>query len=186
MASEWSARAPAARTAARGRPDAQDRTDARTRVLLPAALTALVFAGLILWQLLIPRPFYAGTNSVGTASVVANVQPGQELCVPELQLPRGTGGVRLALFSPQPDVRAVVGVTTGSQRLVTTATAPVAATRANLDAYPALPVHLPGGAASVPATVCVAPLNGPVGVGGTSGLQYGQQPATLRARRLLV
>jgi len=186
MASEWSARAPAARTAARGRPDVQDRTGARPRVLLPAALTALVFAGLILWQLLIPRPFYTGTNSVGTAAVVANVQPGQELCVPALNLPRGTGGVRLALFSQQPEVRAAVGVTAGSQRLAATVTAPVSATRANLDAYPALPVRVPGGAASVPATVCVAPLNGPVGIGGTAGLQYGQQPATLRARRLLV
>jgi 4-amino-4-deoxy-L-arabinose transferase-like glycosyltransferase len=155
-------------------------------VLVPAALTAALFAGLILWQLLIPRPYFTGTNSIGTGSVVAGVGEGQELCIPQLNLPRGTSGVRLALFSPTvPVIRAAVSVSSAGRTAVTTASAPVSANRANLDAYFPSPPPVPSGAASVPVKVCVAPLNGPVGVGGTANLQYGQEPATLRSRQML-
>ncbi|HEX4435961.1 MAG TPA: DUF2142 domain-containing protein [Solirubrobacteraceae bacterium] len=153
------------------------------RVVAAAAVTATVFAGLILWQLLIPRTYYTGTNSVGTASVVATIPAGQELCVPELKVPSGTGGVRLALFSPQPSVRAAVTVIEGARRVSTVATAATGGGRANLLAYGNLAPS--SGGSTTPATVCVAPLNGPVGVGGTAALQYGQLPAVLRARQML-
>jgi hypothetical protein len=45
----------------------------------PAAILGTVMAGLILWQLAVPRGFYTGTDSVGVRSVVANLEAGQTL-----------------------------------------------------------------------------------------------------------
>jgi 4-amino-4-deoxy-L-arabinose transferase-like glycosyltransferase len=179
MASEWvAASAPAAAAPASRRSESDVRAGARARVLVPAGVTALVFAGLILWQLLIPRPYFTGTNSVGVASVVAAVSPGQQLCIPELELPPGTGDVRLALYSPAPSITARITVSAGSKRFVTDASAPTSGTRATLlGAAPA--ASLGAGAHAVPVAVCVSPLSGPADLGGTAALQYGQQPSII-------
>ena len=71
----------------------------------PAALVGVVMLGLILWQLAIPREYFTGTNSVAISSVVANVEKGQTLCVPGLQLPGETGRIQLAVFAHTPTVR---------------------------------------------------------------------------------
>ena len=47
---------------------------------------------------LIPRDHYTGTNSVGVRSVVVDLEPGQRLCVSKLDLPDGTGRVRIHVF----------------------------------------------------------------------------------------
>ncbi len=57
----------------------------------PAALLGAVMLGLIVWQVVIPREYFTGTDSVGVASVVANLEKGQTLCVPDLNLPAGPG-----------------------------------------------------------------------------------------------
>jgi hypothetical protein len=142
----------------------------------------VVLVGLLAWQLLAPRPYFTGSNSVGVASIVANVAPGQELCVGGLNLPAGTGFVRFGLYAERATVRATVRVIAGGRTMVSTVSAPVGGgTRANLDAP--IPTT-PAAPASVPAIACLAPLEGAVGVGGTAGLQYGQLPATLTAVRV--
>lgn len=133
--------------------------------------------GLLLWQLSIPRPFYTGTNSVGVRSVVANLNVGQRLCVPDLQLPAGTGRVQLAVFAHRPTFTATLSVIAAGHTAASTmngvpgpgslvyASAPVPTT-------PAAPE-------SVPATVCIAPRDGPIELGGMIGLQANQVPARL-------
>ncbi len=142
-----------------------------------AALVGAIVAGLVAWQLAIPRPYFTGTNSVGTYSIVANVVPGESMCIPDLNLPANTGGVRLALFADRPVVRAAVSVNAGHKTVTSRASAPVGpGNRANLDVT--IPTT-PSTPLSVPATICLKPLDGPVAVGGTAGLQYGQLPVTV-------
>ncbi len=83
----------------------------------PAAIVGAVMAGLILWQLAIPRDFYTGTDSVGVRSVVANLDVGQRLCVPGLRLPADTGRVQLAVFAHSPTFTASLRVIAGGRTL---------------------------------------------------------------------
>jgi hypothetical protein len=143
----------------------------------PAAILGVVLAGLVVWQMTLPRPYFTGTDSVGVRSVAAEPQAGQHLCVQGLQLPAGTGRVQLAAFAHRPNFRAAVSVRTPSGVVTSTmsaspgpgglvyATAPIPTRAAQ-----------PG---TVPATVCITPLDGPIGLGGMLGLQSNQQPALL-------
>jgi hypothetical protein len=142
-----------------------------------AAIVGACLLGLIFWQLTTPRGYYTGTNSVGLRSVVASVGVGQKLCVPDLNLPAGTGGIQLALFAHRPRFAA---------RL--TLRAPNGSAISRMEGVPgptslAFPEAVipprPSSPASVPATVCVAPLDGPIEVGGMIGLQGNQVPARL-------
>jgi hypothetical protein len=143
----------------------------------PAAITGAVFLGLIVWQLAIPRDYFTGTNSVGVRSVVANLTTRQTLCVPRLNLPAGTGRVQLALFANRPRVLADVRVTAGG--LSTSSTMTGAPGPDSLAYATATIPRRPEAPASVPATVCVTPLDGPLALGGMIGLQGNQAPALL-------
>lgn len=55
----------------------------------------LPLLGVIAYSLLVPRPFYTATNSVGPRSVVASLSKGQTLCIPSVPLPGGTGRIRV-------------------------------------------------------------------------------------------
>lgn len=143
----------------------------------PATIVGALLVGVIAWQLLIPRPYYTGSNSVGVTSIVATVQPGQTLCVPNLDLPADTGAVRLALFAPRTVIRAKLELKTSGGTITSDASALTGpGSRANFDAT--IPPRA-GAPASVPASLCLSPLNGPVNVGGTGGLEYGQNPASI-------
>jgi hypothetical protein len=151
--------------------------DGSRAVWLPAALAGALAFGLIVWQLAIPRPYYTGTDSVDISSVVANVNPGQSLCVSDLYLPAGTGQVQLALFAQRPSLSAAVSVSAGGRTTVSRASA---ATGGGNQATLAAPIPLrPSSPEYVPGAVCVRPLDGPVGVGGTVGLPYGYIPPRL-------
>jgi 4-amino-4-deoxy-L-arabinose transferase-like glycosyltransferase len=151
-------------------------------VWLPAALVGVVAFGLIVWQLTIPRPYYTGTDSVQIASVVANANPGQSLCVPNLSLPAGTGGVQLALFGQRPSVSAAVSVVVGATTISSRASAPTGGGNLAVITAP-IPVRASSPEA-VPAKVCVRPLDGPVGVGGMAGLPLGFAPPRLNGTPL--
>lgn len=141
----------------------------------PAAIVGAVMAGLTLWQLAIPRDFYTGTDSVGVRSVVANLEVGQRLCVPGLQLPADTGRVQLAVFAHSPTFSASLRVIAGGRTVTSTMTGvpgPTSLAYANA----AIPVR-PASPAAVPATVCIAPRSGPIALGGMIGLQANQLPA---------
>jgi predicted membrane protein DUF2142 len=151
-------------------------------VWLPAAVVGAIAFGLILWQLAIPRPYYTGTDSVDVSSVVANVNPGQSRCVPNLYLPAGTGQVQLALFAQRPSVSAQVSVSVGATTTLSRASAPTAGGNQATLAAP-IPVRADS-PEYVQSTVCVRPLDGPVGVGGGAGLPYGYVPARLNGAPL--
>ena len=143
----------------------------------PAAIVGLLMLGLIVWQLAISRPYYTGTDSVDIGSVVANVDPGQTLCIPGLDLPADTGQVQLALFAQRPRLEAAVSVITSGRTIVSRA---AAATSGGNQALLSAPIPLrPSKPEYVPATVCVRPLDGPVGIGGTAGLPFHYLPARL-------
>lgn len=144
---------------------------------VPAATVGTVMLGLLVWQLAVPRAYYTGTNSVGVRSVVANLNVGQRLCVPGLNLPAGTGRVQLALFGHAEPSEATISVITAAS---------TARSRVSWRPQPpsAVPVQAssptpPQGRPSVPATICVRPLKVPIAVGGMIGLQANQTPALL-------
>jgi hypothetical protein len=142
-----------------------------------AAIVGAAMAALVVWQLLVPRELLTGSNSVGVRGSVATVARGQTLCVPGLSLPAGTGRVRFALGADRPRVLARVRVTTAhASDVVRAAGRAGTAGRIALDAT--IPTT-PAAPASVPATACLTPLDGPVNVGGMAGLQADQLPARL-------
>jgi hypothetical protein len=149
----------------------------------PAGVLGAVIFGLILWQLLIPRGFYTGTDSVGVRSVVANLEVGQTLCVPGLHLPADTGRVQLAVFAHRPRFTAELRVTAAGRTVSSTMTGipgPTSLVYANA----AIPERPPA-PASVPATVCIAPRDGPIAIGGMIDEQANQVPARLDGVALL-
>ncbi|MFI5003705.1 MAG: DUF2142 domain-containing protein [Solirubrobacterales bacterium] len=173
--------APAERVDSAGRDSAgapgPPRLGGARAVWWPAAILGTVIAGLILWQLAIPRDFYTGTDSVGVRSVVANLEARQTLCVPGLDLPAGTGGVQLAVFAHRPRFTARVRVLAAGAAVSSTMSGLPGPTSL-VYARAAIP-RRPSSPASVPATVCVTPLDGPIALGGMIGLQANQLPATL-------
>ena len=142
----------------------------------PAGIVGLLMLGLIVWQLAVPRPYYTGTDSVDVTGLVADVNVGQTLCVPGLYLPGGTGQVQLVLFASRPRVQAAVSVIADGRTTVSRAAAAISGNLAFIQAP--IPVRA-AAPAYVPATVCVRPLDGPVGVGGVAGLPFGYTPARL-------
>lgn len=143
----------------------------------PAIITAAVMLGLIAWQLAIPREYFTGTDSIAVSSVVANIEKGQTLCVPGLHLPAETGRVQFAVFAHEPQFQVEMrvtaqGATTSSEMVGTPGPTALAFASASIPRRPTAP-------ASVPATVCLTPRNGPVALGGMIGLQANQVAAQL-------
>jgi hypothetical protein len=143
----------------------------------PATIVGVLTLGLIVWQLTIPRNYYTGTDSVAISSIVANVDVGQTLCIPGMDLPGETGRIQLALFAQRPRLEAAVSVIASGKTTVSRAGQITGGGNEALLQAP-IPVR-PSSPASVPATVCVRPLDGPVGVGGMIGLPAGYLPARL-------
>ncbi len=152
-------------------------------VWLPAAAVGTIFLGLIIWQLAVPRPYYTGTNSVGVRSVVANLNAGQKLCLPDLNLPAGTGRIQLGLFGHTSRSEATISVTASGH---TTNSRAVWIPRPPSPVFAQAPIpRTPSSPATVPATVCVAPVNAPIAVGGMIGLQStNQAPAVVNGAPL--
>ena len=143
----------------------------------PAVVIGAVMLGLVVWQVTIPREYFTGTDSVGVSSIVANLEKGQTLCVPGLNLPAETGRVQLAVFAHRPRFVADLSVTAGGR---STSSKMVGEPGPTFIALPTASIPTrPSSPASVPATVCVTPLDGPIELGGMIGLQADQTPARL-------
>jgi hypothetical protein len=148
--------------------------DGARAVWWPAAIVGAGILALILWQLALPRNYYTGTDSVGVRSVVAEVAPRHTVCASHLELPAGTGRVQLAVFANRPSFLARLRVTAGGQSSVSTMSGNPGP---NSVAYANAPIPLRQSApSSVPATVCVTPVDGPIALGGMQGLQGNQSP----------
>jgi hypothetical protein len=144
-----------------------------TRAVAAAiAAVGLVCAGLILWQLLLPRPYYTGTNSVAVHSVVANLNTGQHLCVRGLNVPAETAAVELGLFAHRPTFKVQFATTVGGL----TSTSNVVANGGSISpTFVSAPIPVrPAKPESTPGTVCITPLDGPIAVAGMIGLQANQ------------
>jgi len=146
-------------------------------VWLPASIVgALAFAA-ILWQLAIPRPYYTGTDSIDVSGIAVYVKTGQKLCVPGLYLPAGTGQVRMAVYAQQPIVKAEMSVVAQG---VTTSARVSGAIGPGSQAFLLAPIPLRDSSPQyVPASVCLRPLNGAMGVAGMAGLPYGYVASSL-------
>ncbi len=60
------------------------------RLWLCAAVVVGLGAVAILVSLLVPRDYYTGTNSVRTRGFPVEIQRGDRLCIPDVQVPAGT------------------------------------------------------------------------------------------------
>ena len=69
------------------------------RVWRLAAIAAIPLVALIAFYCLRPREYYTGTNSVEAYTYIAEVGAGEPVCVPGLEIPAGTGRIRLQLVS---------------------------------------------------------------------------------------
>jgi predicted membrane protein DUF2142 len=147
------------------------------------ALGAAVLAGVALVMLVYlfkEADRYTGTNSVGARSIVTDVQPGQRLCVGDFEVPDGTGRVQLSVAwtgEGRPAFRLVLRAGRAFRR----ATLPGAAIAAPGGPVPVdIPVReldTPGEAAA--GRICLTPVAGALGIGGTDGIQADQQPPML-------
>jgi Predicted membrane protein (DUF2142) len=144
---------------------------------------AAVLAGslvLILFHLFTDESPYTGTNSVGVRSLVAEVPAGARVCIPELEVPEGTGRVQLAMqWGPplRPAMRATLRAGGEIHRATVPpalVTAPAAPVGVNL-AFPRLNVD----GDSAPGRLCLTPVDRPVSLAGMSGLLVGRQPGEI-------
>jgi Predicted membrane protein (DUF2142) len=151
-------------------------------VWLTAAAVGAVMLLLLSWQVLKPRPYYTGSASVGIHGIAATVPQHQTLCSAGLHIPAGTGFVRLLLFASQPTVRVKMSVLEpgGTHSAVLSAL-----TSRSTEAYVEQPIPTtPGRPSSIPATICLTALSGPVGVNGVPGLQLSVPPLIVGGKPL--
>ena len=87
---------------------------------------------LIAFYCLRPRDYYTGTNNVEAYTYIAPTPAGEPVCVPGLQIPAGTGRIRLQLISAttrSPGVEAGAHARRGRSRATITPPAPHAGVR---------------------------------------------------------
>jgi 4-amino-4-deoxy-L-arabinose transferase-like glycosyltransferase len=150
------------------------------RVWLAGGAVLVAALGMILFYLLRPEPYWTGTNSTGVRSLVADVPDGARLCLPELDVPSGTGRVQVAMAWPEP----------GRPALDATLQTESGIRRANLPEADLAPAAWPVGVDldfqdlqvegdSEEARLCLTPEGGSITLGGTAGLLIGRPPGTL-------
>lgn len=66
-------------------------------VRIAIAAVGAVLVAIMAFELARPRDFLTGTNNAGADGAVLHVEAGQQLCVDKLQIPAGTGRLRLRL-----------------------------------------------------------------------------------------
>ncbi len=136
-----------------------------------AAIAAVPLGGLLAHEFFKPRPFYTGTNSVEVRSIVATLAQGQTLCMPDTDIPAGTGVVELAAIAPA-GVRPALALTIAAGGRTVAAGTSAQHAQAGLSAeLVALASVLPGKPAFRNGTVCVRSVRGPpVQFGGMVGV----------------
>ena len=138
----------------------------------------VLLAALLVFELARPRDLHTGTNSAGSDGPVVHVEPGRELCVDALEIPGGTGRVRLRL-GPVGATRVAAEVTAGGR--VQRSQVTVAARSGGPRSVPVtldVPVEAPRAS---PGRLCVTPA-GVIDVAGRQGLEPGQRAALIDGR----
>jgi hypothetical protein len=135
------------------------------------------------YQVLKPRDFYTGTNSVGFRSIVGTLAAKQRLCMPQTEIPAGTARVQFFYATNGPTRPPLkVTITTGGSQIASgslPAGPPTPLTRATVPIAPMIP---PAPAARL-GTLCIEAGAGPsINLGGAAGLRTDEQPPTLDGR----
>jgi hypothetical protein len=90
------------------------------RVWRAALVVAVPLVALLAYYCLRPRDYYTGTDSVEALSYIAETPPGKPACVPAVQIPAGTGRIRLQVTSAttlRPALRMVLNVSGASRAI---------------------------------------------------------------------
>jgi Predicted membrane protein (DUF2142) len=130
------------------------------RVWKAAAIAAVPLLALIAFYCLRPRAYYTGTNSVEADYYVAPTPAGEPVCVPGLQIPAGTGRVRLQLISRtqvRPALHMVLrlGGSGADASTINSSLAPIAVTSNHASAAVFTIPRLSSHPAERPASLCV-------------------------------
>ncbi|HEX3510459.1 MAG TPA: DUF2142 domain-containing protein [Solirubrobacteraceae bacterium] len=148
------------------------------RVWRTAAIVAVPFLALVGYNVLRPRLYYTGTDSVEPYTYVAEAHSGTKLCVPRLRVPAGTSRVRLAVVSrtaQRPPLDLSLALPSGTiARELPGANVP--------GRFSAIELQIPTTAprpAFQPATFCATPRGDAVNWGGTPFLKIPRDPPTL-------
>ncbi len=137
-----------------------------TRVWRAALLVAVPLLALLAYYCLRPRDYYTGTNNVETLTYIAEARAGEHVCVPGLEIPKGTGRIRLQLISRTQERPALTLVLTPAGGAPSTSSLPAEAVPTNRISAAIFPVSLPSGPSELPASLCVT-AQGLVNWGGT-------------------
>ncbi|MGO9490141.1 MAG: DUF2142 domain-containing protein [Solirubrobacteraceae bacterium] len=150
---------------------------------LPAAVVGVVMLSLLLWQVLKPRPYYTGSAAIGLHAIAVTVPEHQTMCTAGMHIPAGTGIVRMVVFDSQPRVSVRMSVLeAGGGSYSGVVSAPVGA---STEAAVEEPIATtPSHPSSLPATICLTALSGPIGVNGMLGLQLGVPPLLVGGKPL--
>lgn len=143
------------------------------RVWIAVIAVAVVLSAVLLVELARPRDFLTGTNNAGSAGPIVHVDAGQRLCVNGLEVPEGTGRLRLLVVAPAATT-VTTSVAAGGSAVRGQSIAPVARGPLPLDVPFAGP---PRGVT----TLCLSP-SGPIDLAGRSGLESGQSAPLLGGR----
>jgi Predicted membrane protein (DUF2142) len=154
------------------------------RVWAAGSAVLIVAVAVVAFNLARSAEHYTGTNSVGVRSIVAEVEAGRRLCVPELRIPEGTARAELtALWGGSRKPRLLVERRTRGEPAFRGTEPPVEQTTGGL----LLPVRVdigevPARAESVNSSLCVTPVGGNLSIGGTAGLQADQKSPVLAGK----
>jgi len=144
-------------------------------VRIAVAAVGVLLAVIMVFELARPRDFLTGTNNAGSDGTVLHVQPGQQLCVGALEIPAGTGRLRLRL-GPLGATTVATEVTAGSRfEQDRIALAPQGGPPGSAPTTLDMPVAVKRGTSG---RLCVTP-SGPIDVAGRRGLEPGQAGALL-------
>jgi predicted membrane protein DUF2142 len=148
------------------------------RVWRAAAICAVPLALLIVFYCVRPRPYFTGTDSVEALTYIAQTPPGAPVCVPDLQVPAGTAGVRLQLISRTQERPRLHMVLRFAGRTLDSSLPPSAVSPARISAATFPIPELPARPSSTAASLCLTATD-VVNWGGTPLPQPPPQPPTL-------
>ncbi|MEA2481343.1 MAG: hypothetical protein QOJ07_3265, partial [Thermoleophilaceae bacterium] len=153
------------------------------RVWLTAAVVLAIGLVVVAVEVLTPRDFYTGTNSIRTRSFSTTLKRGDQLCVPRQSIPAGTGRIEMEVNSAQgakslPAQSAELRI---AGRTIPLSDVPGGGPVGPRKITFALPGKRPRSPDSVPGTVCVRSAGG-VTYGGMAALQGNDVPSTINGR----
>lgn len=148
------------------------------RVWLAGAGVVAVLGAFLLVELLIPRTYYVGSNSVAARDYVAPAPADQPLCVDRIRVPEGTGRVQFGIDSqavPRPALEGTLTFADGSRtRMRSPASSETGFHRVDL----ALdrPIRPTDGKDYRLTDICLHPVKGQVFVWGRTQLGFADKP----------